>query len=291
MFWLVPTLFGLFAALLVVVFCLMLRDAEDAYVGQVSGSTARQLEDLFLFIPPHKLLRMTHLLALLVFGLLLLGFGEVTSAGGWLRGCAVAVPCAALVYLIPGLFLKLLRRRRLARFNNQLADALNGMSNALRAGFSIQQAFETVVEEARNPIAQEFGMLLQQVRVGVTFEQALEALDERIGSDDLTLMVQSIAIARQTGGNLTEVFDRIAETLRERRRVEGKIKAMTALGRIQGQVVGAMPILLGLVLYMLDPPMMQEFLQSAVGLAVIAVVLVLEVCGAVMIHRIVNIDV
>ncbi len=165
------------------------------------------------------------------------------------------------------------------------------MSNALKAGFSIQQAFDTIVQEKQNPISQEFGMFLQQLRVGIQFEEALADMDRRIGSEDLTLMIQSIAIARQTGGNLTEVFDRISATIRDRLRVEGKIKSLTAQGRIQGRVVGAMPVVLGFVLYLLDPQMMLSFLRSPAGIAVMATVVILEICGALLIRKIVNIDV
>jgi tight adherence protein B len=125
----------------------------------------------------------------------------------------------------------------------------------------------------------------------MTFEDALADMDKRIGSEDLTLMIQSIEIARQTGGNLTEVFDRIAATIRERQRVEGKIKSLTAQGKIQGNVVGAMPLVLGLALYMLDPQMMLTFVQSYIGIFILLLVLVLEILGALVIRKIVSIDV
>jgi tight adherence protein B len=179
----------------------------------------------------------------------------------------------------------------LERFNGQLVNALSSMSNALKAGFSIQQAFESVVAERQNPIAQEYGMFLQQLRVGIAFEEALADLDRRMGSEDLTLMIQSIEIARQTGGNLTEVFDRIAETIRERRRIEGKIKSLTAQGKIQGNVVGAMPFVLGFAIYLLDPQMMMAFVTSYIGMFILLAVVLMEICGVLMIRKIVSIDV
>jgi tight adherence protein B len=290
-FWVIPSLFALCAILLVVVLFNALREVEDSYVSEYTADTARQFEDLFLFIPPQKILRFAHIAALVVFLVLFMAAGDVFSLGGMLRGCVAGILGAVLIYFIPRFILKLMKRRRVERFNAQLSDALNGMSNALKAGFSIQQAFETVVQEKQNPIAQEFGMFLQQLRVGMTFEDALSDMDKRIGSEDLTLMIQSIEIARQTGGNLTEVFDRIADTIRERGRVEGKIKSLTAQGRIQGRVVGAMPVVLGMVLYLLDPQMMLVFLKSAFGIAVIILVVILEICGALLIRRIVDIDV
>lgn len=291
MFWIVPTLFALCAALLVYVVFSGLREVEDSYVSEYTADTARQFEDLFLFIPSGQILLFTHIAAAGVFLLLFMAAGNVGSAAGVLRGLAAGAVGAVGIYFIPRFILKLMRRRRIERFNGQLSQALGGMSNALKAGFSIQQAFEAIVQEKENPIAQEFGMFLQQLRVGVKFDEALSDMDRRIGSEDLTLMIQSIEIARQTGGNLTEVFDRIAETIRERRRVEGKIKSLTAQGRIQGRVVGAMPVVLGIVLYFLDPQMMLSFVRSTVGIAVLCAVVAMEICGMLIIRRIVDIDV
>ena len=277
--------------MLVYVLLVALREAEEEHVTAYTADTARGFEDLFMFIPPEQIRRLTHITALVVFLLLFMLAGSMISLGGVLRGLAAGALGAGIVYLTPRLILKIMKRRRLERFNAQLSGALNTMSNALKAGFSIQQAFETVVRESESPIAQEFGMFLQQLRVGVPFEDAMEQMEKRVGSDDLTLMTQAIEIARQTGGNLTEVFDRIDETIRERQRIEGKIKALTAQGRIQGRVVGVMPVVLGAVLYLLDPPMMLTFLRSSAGMIVLSIVLLLEIIGAFFIRRIVDIDV
>lgn len=291
MFWVVPTLFALCAGLLVYALLASLREAEESYVSEYTADTARQFEDLFLFIPPEQIRRLTHIAALVIFLLAFMVSGDVFTLLGLVRGSLVGLLAGGLVYLIPRWVLKVMKRRRVERFNAQLAGALDGMSNALKAGFSIQQAFDSVVEEGENPIAQEFAMFLQQLRVGMTFEDALADMDRRMGSDDLTLMIQSIEIARQTGGNLTEVFDRIAETIRERRRIEGKIKSLTAQGRIQGRVVSAMPLVLGLGLYAIDQEMMMTFFRSTMGMVILLLVVVLEILGAVFINRIVNIDV
>lgn len=291
MFWLVPSLFAICTAMLVYVLLMALRDAEEEHISAYSADTARQFEDLFLFIPPEQIRRLTHITALVVFLLLFMLAGSMISLAGIIRGTAAGILGAVVVYLMPRFILKILKRRRLERFNSQLPGALNGMSNALKAGFSIQQAIDIVVKEGESPIAEEFGMFLQQLRVGVQFEEAMAQMDVRVGSEDLTLVIQSIEIARQTGGDLTEVFDRIDETIRERQRIEGKIKALTAQGRIQGRVVGAMPVVLGVVLYLLDPDMMMTFLRSSAGIIVLCIVLLLEVCGAFFIRRIVDIDV
>lgn len=291
MFWLVPSLFALCAGLLVYALLGSLREAEESYVGEYTADTAKQFEDLFLFIPPEQILWLTHIAASIAFLLLFMVAGNVHTLTGVLQGGAAGLLGGGLVYLVPRSVFRIMKRRRVERFNAQLAYALDGMSNALKAGFSIQQAFGSVVEEKEIPIAQEFGMFLQQIRVGMSFEDALADMDRRMGSDDLTLMIQSIGISRQTGGNLTEVFDRISETIRERRRIEGKIKSLTAQGRIQGRVVSAMPLVLGIGLYFIDQQMMLAFFKSTMGMVILGIVVVLEILGAVFIHRIVDIDV
>lgn len=291
MFWLVPTLFAICAALLGYVVLRALREAEESYANEYTADTARQFEDLFLFISPAQMLNISRILAIIIFFLLFFAAGDINSISGFVTGGIIGGFGGVLALFFPRLILKVLRIRRLERFNSQLVNAMTGMSNALKAGFSIQQAFEAIVKEGENPIAQEFAMFLQQLRVGVTFEDALADMDRRVGSDDLTLMIQSIEIARQTGGNLTEVFDRIADTIRERRRIEGKIKSLTAQGKIQGRVVGAMPFVLGLAIYFLDPGMMTAFVTSYIGMIIMGMVVLMVGIGMVIIRKIVNIDV
>ena len=134
-------------------------------------------------------------------------------------------------------------------------------------------------------------MYLHQMRVGMRMEEALESLQKRVGSEDLALMISAFETARQTGGNLTEVFEKIAHTIRERLRIELRIRTLTAQGRLQGVIVGAMPLLLGLAMFLLDPTMMLAFLHSTFGIVMLVAVIILEVLGALMIKKIINIDI
>ncbi len=274
-------------------YCLVqgLKEGADSYAEVYAVEAAREFENLFLFIPPQRIANIARLAALILFLALFLLSGSTASLLGIVRGLFAGGLGAGFALLLPRLALAYLRQRRLHRFNLQLVEALVSMSNALKAGFSILQSFEQVVREGQNPIAQEFGVFLQQTRIGVRFEDALENMNERVGSDDLTLVVRSIEIARQTGGNLTEVFERIAETIRERMRIEGRIRSLTAMGRLQGIVVGLMPIFLMFAMTLLDPPMMMAFFTSGTGIALLVTVLVLEVLGFVVIRKIVNINV
>ena len=186
---------------------------------------------------------------------------------------------------------KWLDRRRREKFNAQLPEALATMSNALRAGFSIAQAFDSVVEQGGKPMSEEFAILQQQLRVGMSFESALESMSERVGSDDLTLVTTAILISRKTGGNVTEIFDKISETIRGRMKIERKVKTLTAQGRLQGIIVSAMPILLGIAMCVLKPKLMIPFLTSMTGILCVAVMTVLIVLGWMMIRKIIKIDV
>jgi tight adherence protein B len=188
-------------------------------------------------------------------------------------------------------YAKWLNARYVRKFDEQLTDALGTMSNALRAGFSISQAFESVAESDMHPISEEFALLLQQMRVGMSFDDALASLDKRIGSDDLTLVVTAIDIARKTGGNLTEIFDSISETIRARMRIERKVRTLTAQGRLQGIIVSLMPFFLCGVMTVMKPGMMIPFLTSINGIVCLAGASVMVMIGWIIIRKIVTIKV
>ena len=184
-----------------------------------------------------------------------------------------------------------LDNRRRQKFNEQVPEALATMSNALRAGFSITQAFDSVVEQDEKPMCEEFAILQQQLRIGMTFEQALDSMSQRVGSDDLTLVTTAILISRKTGGNVTEIFDKISDTIRGRMRIERKVKSMTAQGRMQGLIVSLMPIVLGIAMICLKPKMMIPFLCSMTGVIALVVMFALIALGWVLIRKIIRIDV
>ena len=181
--------------------------------------------------------------------------------------------------------------KRRARFNAQLPEALATMSNAMRAGFSISQAFDSVVDQGDPPMSEEFAIVQQQLKVGMSFDAALESLSTRVGSDDLTLVTTAILISRKTGGNVTEIFDKISETIRGRMRIERKVKSLTAQGRLQGVIVSLMPVFLGLVMTILRPGLMIPFLTSVSGVLCVVGMVALVTVGWIMIRKIIKIDV
>ena len=184
-----------------------------------------------------------------------------------------------------------LDNRRREKFNFQLPEALATMSNALRAGFSISQAFDSVVEQGDKPMSEEFAILQQQLKIGMSLEDALESMSTRVGSDDLTLVTTAILISRKTGGNVTEIFDKISETIRGRMKIERKVKTLTAQGRMQGLIVSAMPVFLGLIMTLIKPQMMIPYLTSFMGLMSVLAMSVLIFIGWMMIRKIIKIDV
>jgi tight adherence protein B len=186
---------------------------------------------------------------------------------------------------------KYLNNKRRAKFNEQLPDALATMSNAMRAGLSINQAFESVIENGEKPVSEEFRILVQSIKVGMSMEEALETMTERVGSEDLLLVNTAILIARKTGGNVTEIFDKISDTIRGRMKIERKIKTLTAQGKLQGIIVSLMPVFLGVVMTALKPEMMVGFFLSPVGAISVLATIALIVLGWLMISKIIKIDI
>ena len=274
-----------------VTFVSALNDGAGNYSDQMGRDTSREFEEVFMFIPPAKIARLGRIGALAAFFIFFIPLFSFTSFISTAVGIALGLAAGAFVFTLPGKAVKFLRARRRAKFNEQLVEALGTMSNALRAGFSVIQAFESVVDNGEKPISQEFEVVLQQLRIGMSFEDALASMDRRVQSDDLTLVVTSMDIARKTGGNLTEIFDRISETIRGRMRIERRVKTLTAQGRFQGIIVSLMPFGLGLVLTLMKPSLMIPFLTSLTGIACVLAASGLVIAGWLIIRKIVKIDV
>lgn len=287
----VPALYGLcFAGLAYTVAHAFKAGAED-YAKVHAENTARQFADIFFFIPPRRIVEIAWIVAATSFLICFFCAGSFESPASIMRGLFAGSLAGAAALSLPRQYLKFLKRKRLRLFNEQLVDALMTMSNALRSGSSITQAFEHIARQNLFPISQEFDFLLQQLRVGVKFEEALANMESRVRSEDLTLMIRAIEIARRTGGNLTEVFDKIAAVIRERIRIQGRINTLTAQGRMQGIIVGIMPLGLALAMFIIDPAMMAAFFASPTGWLILTAMLILEGIGALLIRKIINIDI
>ena len=165
------------------------------------------------------------------------------------------------------------------------------VSSSLKAGFSINQALEEVAALDIRPVSVEFRLLTQEVRLGVPLEQALENMNRRLESDDFALVSTAILTARQTGGELTATLERVAGLIRERVRISNKVRALTAMGRMQALLIGLMPPALFFGMYHINPVMMRSFLHSPIGIIGIILVVLLDIAGYWMIRKIVTIEV
>ncbi len=268
-----------------------LRAWYTGYEASYVERTGADLYGMFSNLSPRRFLQWSIGSAFLGFSLVFLLIGTYDSALWFGVTLAISLAAGVGASFLPRALLKRAAKQRLLRFDLQLLDALLSMSNSLKAGFSIIQAFEGVVQEGRDPIAQEFDLFLREIRLGVKFESASENLAKRVASEDLRLMLLGIETARQTGGNLTEVFDRLASVIRERMRIQGRIRALTAQGRLQAWAVGLMPFALAIGVWFIQPEMMRAFVGSFAGVAMIAAMLIFELVGVLIIRKIVNIDV
>ena len=214
-------------------------------------------------------------------------------------GSPIALLIGAFVgFLLPRFWLNRRKGGRLGAFNKQLPDTITLIANALRAGSSFLQAIELVVRESRPPISTEFSRVIREVNLGLPFEQALENMVRRVRSDDLELMATAISIQHTVGGNLAEILDSISYTIRERIRIKGEIKTLTAQQRLSGYVVGFLPIALAGFLFVAAPGFMDPMFAnppSIAGLPAGVIILFfggfMMFIGFMMIRRIVDIEV
>lgn len=161
----------------------------------------------------------------------------------------------------------------------------------MRAGATFLIAVETLVEETSGPISQEFSLLLREQRMGLTLAAALDNVAERVQTEEMDLMVTAAQISRELGGNLADIFERLSSTLRRKLEMEGKIVALTSQGKLQGWVVGLLPFFMIAALTVVEPEAMQPIFTSLLGWCFLAVIVVMEILGAITIRKIVNIDV
>jgi tight adherence protein B len=240
-----------------------------------------ELAELFVFVEPARLVRL-NLVALATLPVIV---GLVTAS------LLLAAAAFAVVLVLPALVYRRLRRRRLRALQRQMPDAIAAVAASLRGGAGLWQALESVPRHQPKPVSQELALVLRQHRLGMPLEEALDGFALRSGLHDVRMLVATLAIARDLGGGLAEVLERLSQAVRRRVAMEDRIDALTAQGRLQGRIVGALPVLLGGVLYLMEPGPMSRLFLTPVGWFVLAVIAALEIVGALLIRRIVRIDV
>ena len=192
---------------------------------------------------------------------------------------------------IPLLILKVKIDQRKKAFNDQLGDTIILIANALRTGYSFMQAIEMVSREMPRPISEEFARVLKEMNLGVTTEEALNNMAKRVNSDDLDLVITAVLIQRQVGGNLAVVLDNIANTIRERIKIKGHIRTLTAQGKISGMIIGVLPIAIGGIIYVINPGYVKILFVDPMGKAMLIAGAISQVIGIMVIRKIINIDI
>jgi tight adherence protein B len=209
-----------------------------------------------------------------------------------LLSAIVTLPATlAVVFYGTGYWIRGRIARRLSAFNEQLEMVMRLLSSGLRAGLSLRQAFVLVIDELADPAKMEFRRVVAQTNVGVGVNEAMDSLAQRMPSEELDMLVRTIRVQTQTGGNLGKILDHLATTIKERRKIRRKIKALTAEGRASGWIISILPIAIGLFIFSTQPTMRDSMLHSPIGLGSIVLAAVLEAIGVFLVIQIVKIDV
>lgn len=225
--------------------------------------------------------------------LMCLGLAVVSGGLAWfLRGSLlVSMVAGSLAAAAPILYVNQMRKRRLKLFLEQLPDALELITRALRAGHAFTSALQTVATEMPDPIAKEFRRASEETNLGMSLKASLEHLTERIPLLDLKLAVTAVMIQRETGGNLAEILENIAEVIRERFKILGQVRVYTAQGRMTGWIIGSIPFALALYIYVVNPEYIHLLFTHPLGKMMLIGGLIMEGLGVLLIRKIINIKV
>ncbi len=253
------------------------EDYESVFKETASGNMA----DMFLFVDPQRLFFFNILINIIVPLLVWALTGNFLYALFALAG----------TLFLPFYIYRIIRKRRFKAFEKQLPDALTMIAGALKAGASINMALESLVKEQPPPLSQEFQLFLREQRIGVDFGRSLQNMEQRLPIPDFQMFASALRIAREIGGNLAEILERLSDTLRRKATMEGKIDALTAQGRMQGYVMTGLPVLLGFLLYLLEPEAMSKLFTDKLGWITLAVAITMEIMGYIFISKITDIDV
>ncbi|MCC2679389.1 MAG: hypothetical protein K0R29_1965 [Pseudobdellovibrio sp.] len=223
-----------------------------------------------------------------------LGLGFLVFVALWPNftvGVVMGISFGIMGYQLPPILFEALYQKRCNAFVDQMVDGLTIMANGVKSGANPAQSMQRVVEIMGNPISSEFSQVITQTQFGQSFEEALNDLSVRIPRADVQMFVVAINILKETGGNMSETFETIVTTIRERQKLEKKISAMTAQGIMQGIIVTSIPFILLGVFYFLDPSHIEPMFSTFWGVIMLGLMLVLQIIGGVMIKKIVTIKV
>ncbi|MGE3609460.1 MAG: type II secretion system F family protein [Bacteriovoracaceae bacterium] len=248
----------------------------------------KKFEIMFIEVDPQRL---TYALLFFSFGMGVLTFCIWALLGKVILGVIFGIAMTIVGWKSPKPLVDYFENRRKKKYQIQMVDALNLMANGLRAGLTVQQSIGMVVDEMPAPISQEFNLVLQQARIGVPIDEALENLKKRVYTEDNEMFVTSVNILRETGGNLAETFDIIVSVIRERVRLQLKIDTYVASGKMQAYIIGSMPFLMMVMFGNEDPDYFPTLFGTFYGILALLAILGLVALGMWVILKIVNIKV
>jgi tight adherence protein B len=250
---------------------------QEAFTEQARFNLA----DMFMFMDARNLWRLNAAALILVPLLLWMLFGNPL----------LAILALAVIWFLPKKIYGWMRQRRIDKIQQQLPDGLMMVAGSMRAGLGFAPALESLARDVEPPLSQEFALVLREQRMGVKLEEALEHFNDRVPVQDVALFVSAVAISREVGGNLAESMASLADTLRRRLIMEGKVKSLTAQGRLQGIVMAMMPVGLIGFLSFAYPATMHDMYHTTAGWAVMVVAGVMEYLGYLMCRKITSIDI
>lgn len=285
---------GLLISLGIVVFVYSYRNSIKIFAwidDQTFGTRdyiLKKFEIMFIEVEPQ---RITWVLLFMSFGMGIIVFCILALLGNLPLAFILGTIVVIVGWKSPRPIVDYFEQKRVKKYQIQMVDALNLMANGLRAGLTVPQSIGMVVDEMPAPVSQEFNLVLQQAKIGVPLDEALENLKKRVNTEDNEMFVTSVNILRETGGNLAETFDTIVGVIRERVRLQLKIETYIATGKIQAYIIGAMPFAMIIMFASGDPEYLPRLLTTPLGLIALFVICGLVAFGMWIIMKIINIKV
>jgi tight adherence protein B len=252
--------------------------------GNIAEQLAQQLERADMNLSPGEYIVIRIALALI-------GFMAPFFFIQGVIGLVLMIAGAVIGYNLPKFYMNHRRKQRVEKLNAQLPEALTMISNSLKAGFGLLQALSVASEQLSHPISTELGRTIHEMNVGSGVEEAMLGLTDRAGSYDLDIVVTAILVQRTVGGNLGEILDNVADTMRERIRIRGEIQTLTAQQKLTGIVIGLLPLAVGVMFFFLSPGYMDPLFTTMLGKLLLCIAVFLEVVGIMVIQRILDIEV
>jgi len=253
----------------------ILFDAYNKWQEKRLTGVVDKLEESFIFVEKKKMMLLST--CPLVFGVI--GFLLFRNPLGPILGFFLGLS-------LPGIMTNIAKQNRIKKFQGQLVDSLMILSSSLRAGLSLIQSIEVLCEEMPAPISQEFGLVLKENRWGVSLGESLKKLRERMPLEEVNLIVSSVLVARETGGELTKVFTRLTETIRNNVKLKEKVATLTLQGKLQGLIMSFLPIAFTLYIAKQNPGHFQVMWETELGRILIGVAIFLQLLGIFIIKKI-----